>query len=90
MAGVRSSGSSLSSRAAAPLGLWRRQDTAKPGAAAQLATTRAVDALPANRLAGVSKAQKDNRDTLVLDAGKDGAGIIALVFADENLLSTTD
>jgi len=38
----------------------------------------------------VSKAQKDNLDTLVVDAGKDGAGIIALVFADENLLSTTD
>lgn len=90
MAWVRSSGSSLAPRAAASLGLWRRQDTAKPGAAPKLATTFAVEALPANGLAGVSKAQKDNLDTLVVDAGKDGAGIIALVFADENLLSTTD
>ncbi|MSU68228.1 MAG: hypothetical protein EXS40_06575 [Opitutaceae bacterium] len=31
----------------------------------------AIDALPANGLAGVSKAQNDNLDTLVLDAGKE-------------------
>jgi hypothetical protein len=74
-------------RVAAPLGLWLRQDAATPGAAAKLVTRFAVDALPANGLAGVSKAQKDNLDPLVLDAGKDGAGIIGRVFADENLLS---
>ena len=75
------------SRVAAPLGLWLRQDAAKPGSAAKLGTKFAVDALPDNGLAGVSKAQKDNLDPLVLDAGKDGAGIIGLVLAHENLLS---
>ena len=40
---------------AAPLGLLRLQDSAKPGEAAKLATAKfAVDALPANGLAGVS------------------------------------
>ena len=59
-------------RVAAPLGLSRLQDTIKPGEAGKLVETKfAVDALPANGLAGVSKAQKDNLDTLVLDAGKD-------------------
>ena len=59
-------------RVAAPLGLLRLQDAAKPGEAGKLVETKfAVDALPANGLAGVSKAQKDNLDTLVLDAGKD-------------------
>ena len=59
-------------RVAAPLGLSRLQDTIKPGEAGKLVETKfAVDALPANGIAGVSKAQKDNLDTLVLDAGKD-------------------
>ena len=59
-------------RVAAPLGLLRLQDTAKPGEATKLGTaTFAVDALPASGLAGVSKAQKDNLDTLVLEAGKE-------------------
>ena len=75
------------SRVAAPLGLWLRQDAAKPGAAAKLVTKFAVYALLANGLAGVSKAQKDNLDPLVLDAGIEGAGINGLVLADENLLS---
>ena len=59
-------------RVAAPLGLSRLQDTIKSGDAGKLVETKfAVDALPANGIAGVSKAQKDNLDTLVLDAGKD-------------------
>ena len=59
-------------RVAAPLGLLRLQDTAKPGDAAKLGPTKfAVDALPVNGLTGVIKAQKDNLDTLVLDAGKE-------------------
>ena len=59
-------------RLAAPLGLLRLQDTTKPGEAAKLVPSKfAVDALPANGLAGVSKALKDNLDTLVLDAGKE-------------------
>ncbi len=59
-------------RLAAPLGLLRLQDTTKPGEAAKLVSSKfAVDALPANGLAGVSKALKDNLDTLVLDAGKE-------------------
>ena len=59
-------------RVAAPLGLSRLQDTIKPGEAGKLVETKfAVDALPANGLAGVSKAKKDNLDTLVLDAGKE-------------------
>ena len=59
-------------RVAAPLGLSRLQDTIKPGDASKLIPANfAVDALPANGLAGVSKAQKDNLDTLVLDAGKE-------------------
>jgi len=59
-------------RVAAPLGLLRLQETAKAGEAAKLVPAKfAVDALPANGLAGVSKAQKDNLDTLVLDAGRD-------------------
>ena len=59
-------------RVAAPLGLLRLQDTVKPGEAAELTAAKfAVDALPANGVAGVSKAQKDNLDTLVLDAGKE-------------------
>ena len=57
---------------AAPLGLSRLQDTIKSGDAGKLGETKfAVDALPANGIAGVSKAQKDNLDTLVLDAGKE-------------------
>ena len=60
-----------SPRAAAPLGLLRLRDTAKPGEAAKLASPKfAVDALPTSGLAGVSKAQKNNVDTLLLDAGK--------------------
>lgn len=59
-------------RVAAPLGLLRLQDNGKPGDAAKLVETKfAVDALPASGLAGVSKAQKDNLDTLVLEAGKE-------------------
>jgi hypothetical protein len=59
-------------RVAAALGLLRLQDTLKPGDAAKLATAKfAVDALPTNGVAGVSKALKDNLDTLVLDAGKE-------------------
>ena len=59
-------------RVAAPLGLSRLQDTIKSGDAGKLVETKfAVDALPANGIAGVSKAQKDNLDTLVLDAGKE-------------------
>ena len=59
-------------RVAAPLGLLRLQDSAKPGEAAKLATAKfAVDALPANGLAGVSKALKDKLDILMLDAGKE-------------------
>ena len=59
-------------RVAAPLGLLRLQDAAKPGEATKLVPAKfAVDALPASGLAGVSKAQKDNLDTLVLEAGKE-------------------
>ena len=59
-------------RVAAPLGLLRLQDAAKPGEAAKLLPAKfAVDALPANGVAGVSKALKDNLDTLVLEAGKE-------------------
>jgi hypothetical protein len=59
-------------RVAAPLGLLRLQDAAKPGEAAKLTAAKfAMDALPANGVAGVSKALKDNLDTLVLDAGKE-------------------
>ena len=59
-------------RVAAPLGLSRLQDTIKSGDAGKLVETKfSVDALPANGLAGVSKAKKDNLDTLVLDAGKE-------------------
>ena len=62
----------VASRVAAPLGLLRLQDTAKPGEAAKLVPAKfAVDALPANGIAGVSKAQKNNLDTLVLEAGKE-------------------
>jgi hypothetical protein len=59
-------------RVAAPLGLLRLQDAAKPGEATKLVPAKfALDALPASGLAGVSKAQKDNLDTLVLEAGKE-------------------
>ena len=59
-------------RVAAPLGLLRLQDTLKPGDASKLVQAKfAVDALPANGFAGVSKALRDNLDTLVLDAGKE-------------------
>ena len=59
-------------RVPAPLGLLRLQDAAKPGEATKLVPAKfAVDALPASGLAGVSKAQKDNLDTLVLEAGKE-------------------
>jgi hypothetical protein len=62
----------VASRVAAPLGLLRLQDSVKPGEAAKLVpATFAVDALPANGIAGVSKPQKDNLDTLVLEAGKE-------------------
>ena len=62
----------VASRVAAPLGLLRLQDTAKPGEAAKLVPAKfAVDALPANGIAGVSKPQKDNLYTLVLEAGKE-------------------
>lgn len=59
-------------RVPAPLGLLRLQDATKPGEAAKLVPAKfAVDALPANEIVGVSKSQKDNLDTLVLDAGKE-------------------
>ena len=59
-------------RVAAPLGLLRLQDAAKPGEAAKLLPAKfAVDALPANGVAGVSKALKDNLDTLVLEASSE-------------------
>ena len=59
-------------RVAAPLGLLRLQDTTKRGEVAKLVPSKfAIDALPANGIAGVSKAQKDNLDTLVLEAGKE-------------------
>jgi len=60
------------SRVAAPLGLLRLQDTPKSGEAIKLVANKfAVDTLPVNGLAGVIKAQKDNVDTLLLDAGKE-------------------
>ena len=59
-------------RVAAPLGLLRLQDAAMPGEPTKLVPTKfAIDALPANGVAGVSKALKDNLDTLVLEAGKE-------------------
>ena len=59
-------------RVAAPLGLLRLQDTPKPGEAAKLVPANfSVDTLPAESLAGVSKAQKDTLDTLVIEAGKE-------------------
>jgi len=58
-------------RVAAPLGLLRLQDTPKPGNATKLLPAKfVIDSLPANGLAGVSKVQKNNVDTLLLDAGK--------------------
>jgi hypothetical protein len=72
VAGFGAQPATTSARVAAPLGLLRLQDTTKPGDAVKLVTTTfAVDTLSANGLAGVSKAQKDNLGTLVLDAGKD-------------------
>ena len=71
VAGFGAQPATTSAPMAAPLGLLRLPDSAKPSEAAKLATAKfAVDALPANGLAGVSKALKDNLDTLVLDAGK--------------------
>ena len=59
-------------RVPAPLGLLRLQDTINPGDAPKLVQAKfAVDALPANGVAGVSKALQDNLDTLVLDSGKE-------------------
>ena len=65
---------STPARVAAPLGLLRLQETTKPSDAAKLVQTKfAVDALPVAGLSGVSKAQKDNLDTLVIEAGKEWA-----------------
>jgi hypothetical protein len=59
-------------RVGTPLGLLRLQDSAKPGEAAKLVPAKfSVDTLPAESLAGVSKAQKDTLDTLVIEAGKE-------------------
>ena len=72
MIGLGAQSVTTAPRVAAPLGLLRLQDSAKPGEAAKLTAAKfAVDALPANGIAGVSKPQKDNLDTLVLEAGKE-------------------
>ena len=70
--GVGAQSAATPARVAAPLGLLRLQDPAKPGEAAKLVTNKfVVDTLAANGLAGASKASKDNVDTLVLDTGKE-------------------
>ena len=72
MIGLGAQSVTTAPRVAAPLGLLRLQDSAKPGEAAKLTAAKfAVDALPANGVAGVSKPQKDNLDTVVLEAGKE-------------------
>lgn len=72
LAGLGAQSVATAPRVATPLGLLRLQAAAKSGEAAKLVPLRfAVDALPVNGLAGVSKSQKDNLDTLVLDAGKE-------------------